>query len=160
MKEISTNREPSSKGEGSSVFIKCQNQALVYLGIREHNRKELSLKLKTKGFDDGTIKKTLDSLEDDGSLSEKRYVRSFVTSSNKRHPEGKLMLQRRLVAKGADRESSSTVLDELYTIEYTTALVVQAKASIERKGKAQTEEDIRFCLKKLGFSDRDIKLSD
>ena len=160
MKEISTNREPSSKGEGSSVFIKCQSQALVYLGIREHNRRELSLKLKTKGYDEGTINKTLDSLEEDGSLSEERYVRSFVQSSNKRHPEGKLMLQRRLAEKGADRETSRTVLDEIYTEEYTKALVSQARATIEKKGKAQSEDEIRFCLKKLGFSDRDIKLSD
>ncbi len=160
MRDISTNREPSSKGEGSSVFIKCQSQALVYLGIREHNRRELTTKLKVKGYDESTINRTLDGLEEDGSLSEERYVRSFVQSSNRRHPEGKLMLQRRLAEKGAERETSKAVLDELYTQEYTAALVRQAREGIEIKGKAQSEDEIRFCLRKLGFSDRDIKLFD
>ena len=156
MKEISTNREPSSKGEGSSVFTKCQNQALVYLGIREHNRRELSLKLKAKGYEADLIGKVLDSLEDDGSLSEERYVRSFVRSSNKRHPEGRLMLQRRLAEKGADKEISRQVLDEIYTEQYTKDMVSQAVACIRKKGKAKTDEEIRFCLMRLGFTQRDL----
>ena len=156
MKEISTNKEPSSKGEGSSVFIKCQNQALVYLGIREHNRRELSLKLRAKGYEADLICKVLDSLEDDGSLSEERYVCSFVRSSNKRHPEGKLMLQRRLAEKGADKEISRQVLDEIYTEQYTKSLVFQATESIRKKGKAKTDEEIRFCLMRLGFTQRDL----
>ena len=159
MKEISTNKEPSSKGEGSSVFIKCQSQALVYLGIREHNRRELRTKLKTKGYDEDTIKSVLDSLEEDGSLSEERYVRSFVQSSNKRHPEGKLMLGRRLAEKGADRETARRVLDEIYTEQYTQDLVSRATEDIRKKGRAETDEEIRFTLRKAGFTSREIQLA-
>ena len=160
MREISINKEPSSKEGGSSLFIKCQSQALVYLSMREHNRKELILKLKTKGYESDLIDSVMDSLEEDGSLSEERYVRSFVRSSNKRHPEGKLVLSRRLAAKGADRDTSNQVLSEVYTDEYTRSLISQARSDIERKGKAKTEEEIRFCLKKLGFSNKDISLDD
>ena len=70
MREISINKEPSSKEGGSSLFIKCQSQALVYLSMREHNRKELVLKLKTKGYESDLIDSVLDSLEEDVSLSE------------------------------------------------------------------------------------------
>ena len=160
MREISVDREPSSKEGGSSLFIKCQSQALVYLSMREHNRKELVLKLKTKGYESDLIDSVLDSLEEDGSLSEERYVRSFISSSNKRHPEGKLILARRLMAKGADKETASRVLSEVYTEAYTRSLAKQAKAEIRRKGKAKTEDEIRFCLKKLGFSSKDISFED
>ncbi len=160
MKEITCNREPSSKEGGSSLFIKCQNQALVYLGIREHNRKELFTKLRTKGYEVDLIDSVLDSFIEDGSLSEERYVRSFVRSSNKRHPEGRLVMARRLAAKGADKEVCEAVLSEVYTEQYTRSLVCQARETVERKGKARTEEEIRFCLKKLGFSNKDISLND
>ncbi len=160
MREISKPKEPSSKEGGSSLFIKCQSQALLYLSMREHNRKELILKLKTKGYEPDLIDSVLDSLEEDGSLSEDRYVRSFIRSSNKRHPEGELLMARRLVAKGADRETANRVLSEVYTEEYIRALVSQARADILRKGKAKTEEEIRFSLKKIGFSDKDIRFDD
>jgi len=160
MREISINKEPSSKEGGSSLFIKCQSQALVYLSMREHNRKELVLKLKTKGYEPDLIDSVLDSLEDDGSLSEERYVRSFIRSSNKRHPEGKLIMARRLAAKGADKETANRVLSEVYTEDYSRSLVKLAESDIRRKGKVKTEEDIRFCLKKLGFSNKDISFDD
>lgn len=160
MKEITCNREPSSEEGGSSLFIKCQSQALVYLGIREHNRKDLFTKLRSKGYEPDLIDSVLDSLIEDGSLSEERYVRSFVRSSNKRHPEGRLVMARRLAAKGADKEVCEAVLSEVYTEQYTQSLVCQARETVERKGKARTEEEILFCLKKLGFSNKDISLND
>ena len=158
MKEIVCNREPSSQEGGSPLFIKCRNQALVYLGIREHNRKEIFTKLRAKGYESDLIDSVLDSLSEDGSLSEERYVRSFIRSSNRRHPEGRSVMARRLAAKGAEREVCETVLDEVYTDDYVMSLVRQAREAVERKGKAQTDEEIRFCLKKLGFSGKDIGL--
>lgn len=69
-------------------------------------------------------------------------------------------MARRLVAKGADKEVCEAVLSEVYTEQYTRSLVCQARETVERKGKARTEEEIRFCLKKLGFSNKDISLND
>lgn len=148
--------EPSEKKGGSSVFRTCRDQALVYLSLREHNRRELVLKLKTKNYNSDEIGKTLDELEDEGLLSEARYVRSFVRSNNRRHPEGKFLVSQRLAAKGADKEISRQVLDEIYTIEYVKGLVEQARAQILKKGKVRTEDEIRFELKKLGFSNNDV----
>lgn len=160
MKEITCNREPSSEEGGSSLFIKCQSQALVYLGIREHNRKGLFTKLRSKGYEPDLIDSVLDSLIEDGSLSEERYVRSFIRSNNRRHPEGRPVMARRLAAKGVQRQVCEDVLDEVYSDDYVMSLVRQAREAVERKGKARTEEEIRFCLKKLGFSNKDISLND
>ncbi|MBR1583705.1 MAG: regulatory protein RecX [Spirochaetales bacterium] len=149
-------KEPSGKKGGSSVSRTCRDQALVYLSMREHNRRELSLKLRTKNYSSDEIERTLDELEDDGLLSEVRYVQAFVRSNNRRHPEGKALVLRRLAAKGADRETSGQTVDEVYTREYTASLVSQARAQILKKGRAETEEDIRFELRKLGFSNNDV----
>ncbi|MBR2281703.1 MAG: regulatory protein RecX [Spirochaetales bacterium] len=153
-------KELSSKEGGSSFFQKCLDQAIVYLSIREHNRRELVTKLRAKGYDPETIDRVITRLEEKGSLSEERYVQSFIRSNNRRHPEGRAMLSQRLAAKGADRETCRRVLDETYTEEYTRALIRQARAQIERKGKARTEEEIRASLMRLGFSYRDIRIED
>ena len=151
MKEIVLKKEPTRKEDGSYFFSKCLDQALVYLGIREHNRFELSVKLKSKGYEKDIISKVLDSLEEDGSLNEERYVRSFVRSSNRRHPEGKSLILRRLAAKGADRNVAEQVVREIYTDSYTAELAQQARAQIVKKGRAKTEDEIRFEMAKLGF---------
>ena len=153
-------KEPSSQEKGSSFFNKCLDQTLVYLSMRDHNRRELETKLRIKDYDKETIKKVLDSLEEDGSLSEERYVRSFVNSNNRRHPEGKTVLSKRLAAKGADREVARDVLNGIYTPEYTADLVRRARSEIERKGKATSDEQVRFLLMKAGFSSSDIRLAD
>ncbi len=165
-------KELSPKEDGSSFFQKCLNQAIVYLSIREHNRRELGTKLRAKGHDIRIVEKVLDQLEDDGSLSEERYVRSFIRSNNRRHPEGKAIVVQRLAAKGADREVSRRILDETYTREYTADLVSQARLLISRKGisgkrvtkqgaskqgRDGAEEEVKAALLKLGFSYSDIR---
>ena len=96
--EKNTRKEPVPTGAGSPFFM-CRQQALRYLGLREHNRIELRTKLLNKGYDAGLVDSVLDDLIDDGSLSERRYVESFVRSSNRRHPEGKSLVIARLLQK-------------------------------------------------------------
>jgi len=126
-------------------LLKCADQALRYLSIREHNRSELSLKLRNKGYEEDIINRTLDSLEEDGLLSEKRYVEAYIRSSNNRHPEGKSVMMARLLSKGADRNVCRSVLDDIYNDDYVCALVTRASAKKDRIG-----------LLKAGFSSADI----
>ena len=149
--------EPTRTEDGSSFFNRCLDQALRYLSLREHNRKELQTKLRTKDYDSQTIEAVLDSLEEDGSLSEERYVCSFVRSSNKRHPEGKSVILMRLAQKGADRQTAERIVAEIYTPEYTADLASQAKAILEKKGRASDERQLRFELSKLGFRSSDLE---
>lgn len=160
MDNTNKKNEPSGKKGGSSVSRTCRDQALVYLSMRDHNRRELVMKLKTKDYSQDEIGKTLDELEDEGLLSEERYVRSFVRSNNRRHPEGKFLVSQRLAAKGTDREVSRQILDEIYTKDYVQTLVTQARAQIINKGKIKEEEEILFELKKLGFSNYDVANDD
>ena len=83
-----------------------------------------------------------------------------MRSNNRRHPEGKFLVSRRLVSKGTDMEVARQVLDEIYTKDYTCTLVAQARAQILKKGKVGSEEEILFELKKLGFSNYDVANGD
>ena len=126
-------------------LLQCADQALRFLSLREHNRRELALKLKNKGYEQDIINRTLDSLEEDGSLSEERYVEAYIRSSNRRHPEGKSMMMARLLSKGADREVCSRVLDNIYNNDYVCALIMRASEKKDRNG-----------LLKAGFTSADI----
>ncbi len=159
--EENTRKEPVPTGVGSPFFM-CRQQALRYLGLREHNRSELKTKLLGKGYDVALVDSVLDDLVDDGSLSERRYVESFVRSSNRRHPEGKSLVLARLAAKGADRSVCSQVLDEMYgDYDYVSSLVSQAYSRIvskaASKGKSLSSYELRQALAKLGFSSVQVR---
>ena len=136
-----------------SKVLDCIDQALRYLSIREHNKKELCLKLKYKGFDNSQIEKTTEFLVQSGDLNEERYVESFICSSNKRHPEGKTVIFQRLISKGADRAVSQMVLNRIYTDEYIFSLVNEAKKVFRKKilksNSSVTEKDLEKNLKAL-----------
>lgn len=161
-------KEPIPNSGTGSIFFNfynCEQQALRYLSMREHNRFELRQKLLNKGYDATLVESVLDSLASDGFLSEERYVRSFVRSNNKRHPEGKALVLARLCAKGADKAIAKEVLDQMYSPEYTLTLVsaayekVSGKLSCE-KAAGLSSFETRAKLFKLGFSQADIKLID
>lgn len=126
-------------------LLQCADQALRFLSLREHNRRELALKLKNKGYGQGIINRTLDSLEEDGSLSEERYVEAYIRSSNRRHPEGRSIMMARLLSKGADRAVCSRVLDNIYNNDYVCVLIGRASEKKDRNG-----------LLKAGFTSADI----
>lgn len=155
--------EPISQRVGSPFFI-CQQNALRYLSIREHNKAELKNKLLKKGYDNNIIEEVLTSLIEDGSLNEKRYVETFVKSSNKRHPEGKNILMARLIAKGADKTVCKEVLDLIYDDEYVFSLLENAYNNLSKKSKTKTKKSIISnssnifnALMKLGFSSNQVR---
>ena len=153
-------KEPIPKTGTGSIFFQCEQQALRYLSMREHNRSELRQKLLTKGYSEDLVETVLDSLASNGDLSELRYVQSFVRSSNKRHPEGKSMLLARLCAKGTERNVAKEVLEEMYDSDYTAALVTSAYNNIvhKRGGSDLKSYEIKAKLFKLGFTQADVNL--
>ncbi len=132
----------------------CIEQALRFLSLREHNKAELKTKLKAKGYEDSTINTTISFLIKDGSLDEERYIRVFVRSNNKRHPEGKSILYQRLIQKGADKEKVREVLEDIYTEEYIRELTQEAKEKLIKRGKATDSKALKALLYKAGLSDK------
>ncbi len=151
-------KEPIPNSGTGSIFFNCEQQALRYLSMREHNRSELRQKLLNKEYDAVLVETVLDSLSSDGSLSEERYVRSFVRSNNKRHPEGKSLVLARLCAKGTNKAVAKEVLDDMYDPDYTMTLICAAyeKLSAKVSAKGLSSYEMRAKLFKLGFTQADI----
>lgn len=129
----------------------CIEQAERFLVLREHNRNELIIKLKNKGFDIVIINQTIDFLIKTNELNEERYIRSFIRSNNRRHPEGKSVVFQRLLQKGAEKNLSKEILDEVYTAEYEQELLNDATENVIRKSGNRMEEQLLYKVVKSGF---------
>lgn len=131
-------------------IIDCVTQAERYLSLREHNTNELKQKLRTKKYPEEIISKTIEYLMDQNELSEERYIREFVRSNNNRHPENSIIVLQRLNEKGADRELSKSIVNEIYTDEYISQMLEKAYEKQVRKNSDNLIK-LRQSLIKAGF---------
>lgn len=133
--------------------MNCVIQAERFLALREHNEAELREKLKQKNYSLKTIDSSVEYLVQSGELSEQRYIEAFVRSNNSRHPENKTTVLQRLIQKGADKNLSRTMLDELYTEEYTMSMLEKAfEKECLHRNPADEMLKIEQKLVKSGFS--------
>lgn len=127
---------------------KCIEQAERFLVLRDHNESELRTKLSAKNYSKEEIDKAISYLKSNGELDEERYVCSFIRSNNRKHPEGKYVVFQRLMQKGADKEISNKVLNEIYTPDYTLEMLAKAY----EKNKDHDTIKLKAKLVKEGFS--------
>jgi regulatory protein len=139
---------------GKRERLLCRDKALAYLARREHSGFELRQKLRAKGFAADPISWTLAYLEDHGYLSELRYARALIESRQRRTPEGRIMLSRRLSAKKVNRADAERALDEYFSEEQTTEYVLKAYSVLTKK----YGQDIAILkLQERGFSRYEIR---
>lgn len=138
------------------ALLDCTDQALVYLARREHSSKELSVKLRQKGYQGDTIEMVLGELKEKNYLSDLRYAVAFIESRQRKSPEGKILMQQRLQGKGVDRQTIQAALEECFTEALTIEYVHKAYELVLRKGG---EEKARPMLQKKGFTSYDIRLA-
>jgi len=131
-------------------ILECVSQAERFLRLRDHNNNELREKLRKKDYSDAVIDEAFEFLSECGELSEDRYIRIFVRSNNRRHPEGKTVVFQRLLEKNADKESVKTVLDEIYTEEYQEEMLTLAYKKVRKKTSDAVK--IKQMLIRAGFS--------
>ncbi len=99
-KQASSGAKSSSRPEKGS-FQDVYNRGVYLLSMREHSRLELEQKLSRKFNAPESLIKVLDTLVDDGYLSDLRFVESFVRSRRlKGHGPSKV--RQELVSKGVE----------------------------------------------------------
>ncbi|MBR1938291.1 MAG: regulatory protein RecX [Spirochaetales bacterium] len=134
--------------------MKAFEAALNYLKRREHTEKELYTKLSAKGFSKDDIKEALERLKSLNYQSDKRFAESYIRSRLSRNPEGRSVLQMRLLSKGISSSLAKEVLDEYFVrhgdeieeiySEYSRKLEERkgeekAKRTLIRKGIRKTD---------------------
>ena len=90
---------------------KAFDLALRYLGNREHSRKEIIVKLERKQFNEETVEKTLNRLDELGLLDDRSLAANYVGSRSKKKPSGRYKLRYELLQKGISEEIIEEVLD-------------------------------------------------
>lgn len=126
----------------------CYDKALSLLSSREHTAKELSEKLARKGFPRSEIETAVRRLENEGALSERRYVECFVRSRMRRNPEGRSILALRLAEKGSPREVFLPYLDEFFD---SGEHIPYVKAELEKQARLKGKRKALLSLMKKGF---------
>lgn len=132
----------------------CMTKALSFLALREHTALELSQKLSARGFPKELVRQTISVLQQDGSLSEKRYAEVLVRSRQRRNPEGKSLLVQRLQAKGVSHEDACEAVEEAFE-ECGDAYLKQAYEEARRA--TGDREKLMMRLLRKGFTYQDIK---
>ncbi len=99
-KQASSGAKASSRPEKGS-FQDVYNRGVYLLSMREHSRLELEQKLSKKFNAPESLTNVLDTLVDDGYLSDLRFVESFVRSRRLRG-HGPSKVRQELVSKGVE----------------------------------------------------------
>lgn len=103
-------KKKRSESSGETPEQAARRIALDLLARREHSRQELAVKLAQREVDDDVIQVTLDALQAENLLSEKRFVEQFVRSRIARG-DGPMKIRAELARRGIDPGSAEREID-------------------------------------------------
>lgn len=131
--------------KAAQEFFEAKKAAFNYLSMRMHSVKELSTKLRDKGFSAPVIEDVLKRMDELNLTDDKQYAEALLRDRLKRKTIGKRALQSELFKKGIDRETASDALAA--TDLNADALCLKAA---EKKMKSLVREpDLRKRKRKL-----------
>lgn len=87
-----------------------EKAALRLLGMREHSRQELRRKLRSRITDAGQLERLLDSLEERGAQSDRRFTREYIRFRSNRG-YGPVRIRMELTERGIDASLIEECLD-------------------------------------------------
>ncbi|ELC8441813.1 recombination regulator RecX [Clostridium perfringens] len=93
-------------------FIKCKNSALRTVEKTYKTEKELKDKLKERGFEEDTIKRTVDFLKEYNLLNDEKYAEMYI--KDRLRTQGRNKIKYALIRKGISEE---VLLDKLSNID-------------------------------------------
>ncbi|NNE37774.1 MAG: regulatory protein RecX [Gammaproteobacteria bacterium] len=136
----------------------AREYAIGALTRREHSRKELTRKLRAKGYDLGLIEPLLDQLCQEGLQSDTRYADSYLFSRIQKG-YGPVRLRHELRERGIDDSTIEYSLDNLDIDWIQRVMEVREKkfgTQIPKDYKEQAKES-RF-LQYRGFTSEQIRI--
>lgn len=149
-----TLRNPQSRKPKSDDL---RNKALYYLSRREYARKELTQKLKQKGFPFKQIEAVLDELENENLLSDERFIGCFIRSRRFKG-FGPLKICAELGKRGIDHNRIRTNEEWQESLWLESAMAARKKRfgyAIPQEKQARLQQ-ARF-LQQRGFTSDQIR---
>jgi len=140
--------------DGEAALV---TKALSYLSRREHHRAELKSKLsRSKAYNETIVEAVLDRLEAEGSLSDMRYIESFITSRIVRL-YGPMRIKMELLQKKLDPNSVEQMLTESDNDWQHNARICLRKKFPQKPGDARELAKQRRFLWQRGYSEEMIR---
>lgn len=106
---------------------KAKETALRFLSFRRRTEKEIKDKLKQRGFDENTIKRTVEKLKEYDLINDLEFATAWVKERLEYKPRGKRLLRQELWKKGIKKEIIDQALDESSQNEDKSALELLEK---------------------------------
>jgi regulatory protein len=133
--------------------------ALRFLSFRRRTEKEVKEKLQKKGFDEKTIKRTIEKLKEYDLINDLEFATAWVKDRLLYRPRGKSLLRQELWKKGIRKEIVNQVIDELCQDE--DKLVKEILEKVKKKYKSLEPQVAKrrmygFLLRR-GFSYESVK---
>ena len=124
---------------GQVTVADAREFACRYLANREHSRKELRDKLARKGISAGIIAEAIDSLAEEGLVSDLRFAEAFTRSRVSRL-YGPLKIRAELMKRGVDSRFIDQALEHHSEIWFESAqswVLKRARGELDRQEKAR-----------------------
>jgi regulatory protein len=93
---------------------RAKDQALRYLEIRPHSRRELFIKLQKKGYLLELINHCLNDLEKVDLINDEKFTRLFIQNELRLRPCGKILLRQKIIQRGIPSEIFEPILEEAF----------------------------------------------
>jgi regulatory protein len=146
--------------KSESEVILAKEIAYRFISYKPRTLKEVSDKLKAKGFQSDLVSKVVEELKNYGFINDLEYARNFVLNRSRSKTLGEIALRRELLSKGISSEIVDEVLSERENLidEFEIALdlaqgkLKQIKSLKKRKkGRDEYKRRIYEFLLRRGF---------
>jgi regulatory protein len=88
------------------------DRALRLLSVRDRSRRELERRLLMAGFEEAEVQGALERLESAGLVDDRRFARTLAEHQTGARLAGRRAVMAALMAKGVDRQTAETVLED------------------------------------------------
>lgn len=134
--------------------MSAYEKAVDLLKTREHTAAELRRKLRDKGFKACEIDDAVETLIDEGYLSDERFAEVYLRSRLRKSAEGKSILIMRLTEKGVSKALASTMVNNAWEEEEYLPSLIREWNKLESK-YGREKADVK--LQRKGFTLSEIR---
>jgi len=147
---ITLTEKQADELKSRAEYILAKKKALELLGLREHSVYRLKQKLIQREFSLEIINKVLPELQEEGFLSDKRFIEIWIRARLRRHPEGYRSLFAGLIKAGISSEEARLYLISFFEEHDIDEILTQAAEKIMKKSNINRDKLINK-LKNRGF---------
>jgi regulatory protein len=100
--------------EQAEELVGAKGVALHFLSVRPRTEREIRDKLREKEFAEEDISRTITALKSAGLLDDAAFARMYIRDALAARPAGKMLLKRKLLLLGVDRNTAEDALGECF----------------------------------------------